>query len=120
MKTCPKCSTELEDAVTSCVSCGFQLNRPERSLLGKAAKWGFIVFNVAMICWVLIAMGAFGLIGQASQEEALPHGTEDSAGMGLSMIVMIWVICNAVLGVIVWDTRARKRALQESHKQTEE
>lgn len=120
MKTCPKCSTELEDAVTSCISCGFQMDKPERSRVGKAVKWVFIIFNIAMICWVLIAMGGFGLIGQTSQDQALPHGTEDSAGMGLSMIVMIWLICNAVLGIVVWDTRAKKKALQESIRQTDE
>lgn len=59
-------------------------------------------------------MGVFDSVDTETQKQALPHGTERSAGMGVSMIVMIWLICNAVLGVLVWDTRARKRALRES------
>jgi len=114
MQICPKCSTELEPAVTSCVACGFHLDRPERSALGKILKWTFVLFNIAMVVWVLVAMGVFESVDPDTQKEALPHGTEQSAGIGVSMIVMIWLICNGVLGVLVWDTRARKRALRES------
>ncbi len=117
MKICPKCSTELEHEVTSCVACGYRMDFPERSAIGKALKWIFVLFNIAMIIWVLVAMGAFDPVDIDTQKQALPHGTERSTGMGVSMIVMIWLICNAVLGVLVWDTRARKRALRESHLQ---
>lgn len=117
MKICPKCSAELEQAVTSCVACGFSMDPPERSAVGKALKWTFVLFNIAMVVWILVAMGVFESVDPDTQKEALPHGTEQAAGLGVSMIVMIWLICNAVLGVLVWDTRARKRALRESQHQ---
>jgi len=120
MKICPKCETELEDSVTSCVSCGYHMDPPQRSRVGIAIKWLFIVFNVAMVCWVLVAMGVFDPLDPSTQEKALPHGTEHSEGIGVSMILMIWVICNAVLGVLLWDTRAKRKALQESNLKLEE
>ncbi|MHC8943157.1 hypothetical protein ACYX78_00675 [Advenella incenata] len=117
MKTCPKCTTELEDAATKCVSCGFQLEEPQRTLAGKVIKWLFIVFNLAMICWVMVSMG---VLDRGSQSSALPRGTEDAEGLGLTMIIMIWLICNLIFGLVVWDTRAKNKALQESHNKIEE
>jgi len=120
MKICPKCSTELEQAVTSCIACGYRIAPPERSVLGKILKWAFVLFNIAMVVWVLVATGVFETVHTGTQKEALPHGTEHSSGVGVSMIVMIWLICNAILGVLVWDTRAKKRALRESNLQVSE
>ncbi|AFK62883.1 hypothetical protein TKWG_14005 [Advenella kashmirensis WT001] len=117
MKTCPKCTTELEDAATKCVSCGFQLEEPQRTLTGKVIKWLFIAFNLAMIGWVMVGMGVFD---RGSQSSALPRGTENAEGMGVTMIILIWVICNLIFGLVVWDTRAKNKALQESHNKIEE
>lgn len=116
MKTCPKCSTTLEDDATSCVSCGFRMNTPQRTRIGIVVKWLFVIFNIAMCSWVLVAMGIFDSVDTTSQAKALPHGTENAAGMGVSMIVMVWLICNAVFGILLWDTRTRAKALQESNK----
>ncbi|MGX9936924.1 hypothetical protein ACVFVO_16160 [Advenella kashmirensis] len=117
MKSCPKCTTELEDAATKCVSCGFQLEKAQRTLTGKVVKWLFIAFNLTMICWVMVSMGA---LDRGSQSSALPRGTEDAEGLGLSMIIMLWLICNLIFGLVVWDTRAKNKALQESHNKPEE
>ena len=83
-------------------------------------KWLFVIFNIVMVCWVLVAMGLFETVDATSQDKALPHGTEQSEGIGVSMLVMIWLICNAVLGVLVWDTRAKKKVLRESNSVEEE
>ncbi|WP_155848236.1 hypothetical protein [Advenella kashmirensis] len=96
------------------------MNTPERTKTGKFIKWLFIIFNIVMVCWVLAAMGTFGSVDTTSQAKALPHGTENSEEIGVSMIVMIWLICNGILGVLVLDTRARKRSLHESNKNVEE
>lgn len=115
MKTCPKCSTELDDDATSCVSCGYHMERAQRTKVGTIVKWLFIIFNIAMICWVLMAMGTLDSVDTTSQVKALPHGTEDSEGMGVSMIVMIWLICNAILAILLWDTRAKTNSLKETN-----
>ena len=120
MKICPKCATELEDSATSCVSCGYHIDRPHRTKIGIAIKWLFIVFNIAMVGWVSVAMGLFDFLDIATQDKALTRGTEDAEGRDVSRILMIWVICNAALSVLVWDTRAKRKALQESHMKLDE
>ena len=71
---------------------------PSRGFIGTGFKWMFILFNVMMLVIVYLSMG----------------NTEESntivqlfAGMGIGMLVAMWVMGDIVLGAFSYFTRAK-------------
>ena len=103
---CPECSAEVSDTAFKCSKCGFQLRKPKRTLVGKIIKWGFIVFNIVMLIWLV------GGVGSAAQETQALNGAEQvgaaiGTGIGAMLIGGIWVVGDIILGIMVLFTRPK-------------
>lgn len=104
---CPECSSKVSDSAFKCPSCGVQLRKPKRSILGKIFKYGFIVFNLFMALWL------FGAVGAASEGMETMSGAERAGaalgtGLGAAVVVGMWVFGDIILGLFVLFTRPKE------------
>jgi len=72
--------------------------KKSRGLLGTIFKWMFILFNIMMAIMMYMSMGHTDESNAAVQV---------GAGMGLSMIGMMWAAGFMVLGAFAYFTRAK-------------
>jgi hypothetical protein len=79
----------------------------KRSVLGHVVKWVFILFNVLMLTWLIFGIGG-ATEGYEQMSEAEQAGTAIGAGIGVMMILTIWVLGDIILGIGVLLTRGRK------------
>lgn len=108
MINCVECSTEVSDTALKCPSCGFQLNKAQRSLFGKIIKWSFIIFNIIMLMWAIGGGGAVSDQMDASAGDAAAEvGTAIGGALGMGMIFVLWVIGDIILGMFVLFTRPK-------------
>ncbi len=106
MINCPECSSEVSDSAMKCPSCGVQLRKPKRGFFGKLVKYSFIVFNVLMVLWLVGGMGA-ATEGMDAMSEAEKAGTAVGAGLGMAVVLSIWVFGDIILGLFVLFTRPK-------------
>ena len=76
------------------------MEKESRGQLGTLFKWMFIVFNVMMA-----GMVYFG-IGYTEESNTV---IQIGAGMGISMLGMIWAAGLVVLGALTYFTRVKKQ-----------
>ena len=74
------------------------MEKESRGLMGTAFKWMFIVFNVMMAIIVYLSMG---------HTEESNTAVQVGAGMGISMLGMIWAAGFVVLGAFTYFTKAK-------------
>jgi len=74
------------------------MEEKSRGLIGTLFKWAFIAFNVMMAIMMYMSMGHTDESNAAVQL---------GAGMGLSMIGMMWAAGFIVLGALTYFTRAK-------------
>lgn len=103
---CPECETEVSDTALKCPKCAVQLRKPKRGFFGKLIKWGFIGFNILMVIWLIGGMSA-ATDGIDAMSEAGKAGAAIGAGLGVTMILGIWVIGDIILGLLVLLTRPK-------------
>jgi len=103
---CKECSSEVSDSALKCPQCGFQLNKPKRGFFGKVFKWLFILFNILMIIWLIGGVGA-STEGIDTMTEVEKTGTAIGTGLGVMMLMSIWVIGDIILGLFVLFTRPK-------------
>jgi hypothetical protein len=106
MINCPECSSEVSDSAMKCPNCGVQLRKPKRGFFGKLVKYSFIVFNVLMVLWLVGGMGA-ATEGMDAMSEAEKAGTAVGAGLGMAVVLSIWVFGDIILGLFVLFTRPK-------------
>ncbi|CAA6816552.1 MAG: Unknown protein [uncultured Sulfurovum sp.] len=70
----------------------------ERSLLGSMFKWMFILFNLFMVALVYMT--------QTSTDESNLL-VSIGAGMGIAMLIGMWIMGAMVLGGFTYFTRAK-------------
>ena len=101
---CPECSTDVSDAALKCPKCGVQLRKAKRGFFGKLFKWTFVVFNILMALWLYGGMSsaARSIQNLSGAEHA---GATIGTGVGVAIILMIWVIGDIILGLFVLFTR---------------
>ncbi|OOR99201.1 hypothetical protein B0187_05435 [Haemophilus paracuniculus] len=104
---CPECNHQVSDQALKCTSCGKQLKKPKRSFLGKIIKWIFILFNLLMIFWVVGGSMSAGDTINSATSEAAKAGATIGAGLGLSMVLGLWVIGDIIIGILVFLTRPK-------------
>ena len=83
------------------------MKKPKRGLFGKLFKVSFIVFNVLMIWWLFAGTNA-ALDGQDQLSGAELTGSQIGTGIGVMLILTVWVIGDIILGLLVLFTRPRK------------
>ena len=73
-------------------------NTESRGLIGTIFKWMFIAFNIMMAIMVYLSMG---------HTEESNTAVQVGAGMGISMLAMMWATGFIVLGAFTYFTRAK-------------
>jgi anti-sigma factor RsiW len=104
---CPECSSEVSSEAFKCPKCGKTLRKPTRTFFGKIIKWGFILFNLLMIIWLISGMHAASNVVQSAATEAERTGAEVGAGIGAMMIITVWAIGDLILGIFVFLTHPK-------------
>ena len=107
MIKCPDCSNEVSDTALKCPSCGVQLKKAKRTVVGKVVLWLFILFNIAMVAWIWSTVGVSQEMMQATENEWEEAGTAVAAGLGTFVIVVVWVLGDIILGLPVIFTRPK-------------
>lgn len=103
---CPSCSHHVSTSAQSCPSCGAVLRKSKRGFFGKLVAFAFWGFNILMILWIWsgtqnAAETSKGLTGAEAAGAAI--GT----GIGVTLLVMIWVIGAIILGLMTLLTRPK-------------
>jgi hypothetical protein len=106
MINCPECNEEVSDSALKCPKCGYQINKPKRGVFGKIIKWSFILFNILMLWWIIGGVGAT-TEGIEAMNEAEQAGVAIGTGLGVMMIMTVWVIGDIILGLFVLFTRPK-------------
>ena len=104
---CPECEHHVSDTAFKCPSCGIQLRKAKRSLVGKLIKWMFILFNILMLLWMFGGIGAGSEAISSAQNEAQQAGAAIGTGIATMMIGGIWLVGDVVLGLLVLFTRPK-------------
>lgn len=107
LTSCPECKAEVSSSATKCPKCGFQLKKPKRGFLGKLIKYGFIVFNIFMLIWLVVGMQGASEVMQQTTNEAQQAGAAIGTGIGAALIIGIWVAGDIILGLFVLFTRPK-------------
>ncbi len=103
---CPECDTEVSDKAFKCQKCGVQLRKLKRGFMGQLFKWSFILFNILM-AYSLFAGMAASTEGMGEMSEAEQAGTAIGTGLGVMMLISIWVFGDIILGLFVLFTRPK-------------
>lgn len=104
---CPSCGKDVSDRAFDCPSCGHPLRKPKRGLFGKLFKWTFILFNILMVVWLFGGTNA-AIKTQEGLQGAELAGAQIGTGIGVTMILGLWVIGDIILGLLVLFTRPSK------------
>ncbi len=106
MISCPECQQSVSDSAFKCPNCGVQLRKPKRGFMGKLFKWSFIAFNILMALWVAGGTSA-ATKGYDTMSSAEQAGTAIGAGIGITLLLGLWVIGDIILGLFVLFTRPK-------------
>ena len=103
MIKCPECEKDVSDKALICTNCGYQLKKQTRGFFGKIFKWLFILFNVFM------AFAIYSGVSGVSEvvEKDTTGGAIVGAGIGISMLLGLWVMGDIILGAFVFFTKPK-------------
>ena len=103
---CMECQAEVSDSALKCPKCGVQLRKPKRTFMGKLVKWSFIAFNVLMLIWMAgaISSSTEAIEGMSGAQKA---GAQIGTGIGMTLLVGIWLVGDIILGLFVLFTRPK-------------
>lgn len=103
---CPSCEHKVSTTATSCPSCGAVLRKPKRGIFGKIVLFLFWGFNALMLLWI------WGGTKSATESSAGLSGAEAAGaaigtGIGVTILVFIWLIGAVILGIMALLTRPK-------------
>lgn len=102
---CPSCQTEVSSTALTCPKCGHVLRKPKRSLFGKLCLWSFYLWNILMVIWLVGGLNSVSDIeANTAAEQA---GAAIGAGIGITMIIVFWVIGDIITGLFALLTRPK-------------
>lgn len=102
---CPSCNTEVSSTALTCPKCGHVLRKPKRSLFGKLCLWSFYLWNILMLLWVITGLNNVSEIETTSELEQA--GVALGAGLGVTMILVLWVVGDIITGLFALLTRPK-------------
>ncbi len=103
---CPECEKDVSGSAKTCPHCGFQLNKPKRSFIGKIAFWLFILFNVIMAIWLFGGVSS-NVDDMQNMSDAEAAGAAIGTGIGGMILFIIWVFGDIILGIFALLTRPK-------------
>lgn len=105
---CPSCAKDVSSLAFDCPHCGHPLRKAKRGFFGKLFKWSLILFNVLMVIWLIGYLNQIGnVIGEATSEAARA-GTAVGGTIATTMLLVIWVMGDIILGLFVLLTRPKR------------
>lgn len=104
---CPECNKEVSTTALRCPSCGKQLRKVKRTILGKIIKWIFILFNILMVYSLFAGLSGSGEVINHATSEAERAGAAIGTGLGVVALGSIWVIGDIIIGIFVLLTRPK-------------
>lgn len=106
MINCPECEKSVSDTAFKCPQCGAKLREAKRGFFGKLIKWSFVAFNIIMALWIFggIQNASEGMVGMSEAEQA---GATIGTGIGVALLLVVWVIGDIILGLLVLFTRPK-------------
>ncbi|HAB36962.1 MAG TPA: hypothetical protein DCE52_02980 [Rhodobacteraceae bacterium] len=104
---CPECEKEVSSTTKNCPACGYVLNKPKRSIMGKIMKWAFILFNALMIFWLFSYFGEIANVTDGAGSDAEKAGAAIGGTLGTGFLLTIWVMGDIILGLFVLFTRPK-------------
>lgn len=107
LTNCTECKAEVSDQAAKCPKCGFVLRKAVRSFFGKVCKWSFIIFNVLMLIWIITGVGGAANHASQIQGESARAGAAIGTGIGIMLILALWVMGDIILGLLVLFTRPK-------------
>lgn len=103
---CPECGTEVSSEAYKCPKCGKALRKLKRGLFGKLCLWAFYGWNVICALWIFLGVdNATDKMDQLSGAEAA--GAAIGTGIGVTMILILWVIGDIITGLLALITRPK-------------
>lgn len=107
MIPCMECGKEVSDQALKCPGCGVQLRKPKRTFMGKVFKWLFIIFNAFMLFSLVQGIGGASEIIGSAKDDIEQAGAVIGTGLGMSMLLSLWVMGDIILGLFVLFTRPK-------------
>ena len=104
---CPECGAEVSDSALRCPQCGKQLRKPKRGFFGKIFLWLFYLYNILMAWWLVEGTMSASEVMDTAVTEAEKAGAAIGTGMGVAMILTIWVVGAIITGLLALMTRPR-------------
>ncbi|BCG79906.1 hypothetical protein MesoLj113b_34480 [Mesorhizobium sp. 113-3-3] len=90
----------------SCPSCGARLRKARRGIFGKIVISFFWLFNLLMIFWIYAGFSATSeKMGAMTDAEKV--GTSIGAGIGITILIVVWLIGAVILGIMALLTRPK-------------
>lgn len=105
---CPSCTAQVSPKALDCPGCGHPLRKLRRGPIGFIIKWLFIIFNLLMLAWLVLGVGAAGDVMNTAQSEAERAGAAIGTGLGVGMVLTVWVMGDIILGLLVLLTRPKR------------
>ena len=85
-----------------------------RGPFGKIVKWTFILFNVAMLCWLVSYCATIGESMNSAGSDAEQAGTAIGGTLGVGLLIFVWGFGDIILGLFVLLTRGKKVIVEET------
>lgn len=100
---CPTCEHKVSTSATSCPSCGAVLRKAKRGIFGKLVIFAFWGFNILMVLWIWA--GTQGAV--ESQAGLSGAGAAIGTGIGVTLLIFVWLIGAIILGIMALLTRPK-------------
>lgn len=105
MIECPSCQQhQVSTSATSCPSCGAVLRKPKRGIFGKLVVFAFWGFNALMALWIWGGTQS-AVKSQAGLSGAEAAGAAIGTGIGVTLLIFIWLTGATILGLMALLTR---------------
>lgn len=103
---CPECGTEVSSEAYKCPKCGKALRKLKRGIFGKLCLWSFYGWNIICVLWIVFGLQAVSE-GPQPTNDAEAVGAAIGAGLGVTMILILWVIGDIITGLLALLTRPK-------------